>query len=783
MKIRIGHVLLCTSLIFCLMSACTTRELSPVSIIPKPESLVQGNGQIRLTDRYSIYLSDPDLLSANAVFLADRIKKAVGFDLEIGSREKRRSIRLEIDPSIQDSLGSEGYSLTVSGQTVSIKGSSPAGIFYGIQTLFQLLPPAIYSEKPVTGITWSIPRVTVSDAPRFAWRGFLLDVSRHFFPVSYVREVLDHMAIHKLNRLHLHLTDDQGWRVEIRKYPKLTEVGAWRVNREDRHWNDREAQKPGEIADYGGFYSQDEIRELVKYASDRCITIVPEIEMPAHATGALASYPEFSCREEPLYVLPGGIWPCDNIFCAGKDETFTFLQDVLREVMELFPSEYIHIGGDEADKTQWTLCPACQKRIRTEGLQDEKELQSYFIRRMERFLNDNGRKLIGWDEILEGGLAPNAAVMSWRGVQGGIESARSGHKVVMTPTSHCYIDYYQGAPEMEPIAIGGYVPLEKVYSFEPVPEALNQEEARLILGAQANLWTEYVATSEHADYMAYPRLAAMSEVCWTPASLKDYTDFTTRLARHLERYSFLEINFAKSFANVSVTTKRNPETGQFEITLDTKFPGASIHYTTDGSEPEVKSNLYTVPFVIDRTTTIKAAAYADKNKISNTSVKTLLVHLASGKPVTYVNPYADSYTGGGHEALVDGIRGSINYADGSWQGFNGLDLITVIDLGTVQSIRKITLGALQAIGSWIFFPTEVLFFYSPDIQSFSLLGKSVNTISTNDPERRIQDLLLSFDPVQARYVRIEAKNLGICPAGHSGAGNPCWLFADEIIVE
>ncbi|MFO7617601.1 MAG: beta-N-acetylhexosaminidase, partial [Bacteroidales bacterium] len=467
-----------------LLFSCTAKDQSP-RVIPAPTMLVETGGQVTIDRNWSVFVQDSEALAFHGDYLTSRISKATGMDLPVVKRASARTISLLLDGQLADSLGSEGYELTASGKEISILAATGSGVFNGIQTLFQLLPPAIYSDEPVRE-KWSLPAVKVTDSPRFAWRGYMLDVSRHFFPVEHVYRLIDQLAYHKLNKLHLHLTDDQGWRIEIRKYPKLTEIGAWRVNRESNHWNSREPQRPGEIADYGGFYTQDDIRNLVRYAAERNITIIPEIEMPAHATAALASYPEHSCTGEPLTVLPGGIWPCTNIFCAGKEETFAFLEDILTEIIEIFPSQFIHIGGDEADKTEWIQCPACQKRIRQEKLQNEHELQSYFIRRIDRFLTSQGRSLIGWDEILEGGLAENAAVMSWRGFEGGVEAARAGHPVVMSPTSHCYFDYYQGSPDLEPLAIGGYLPLEKVYSFDPVPEQLTRDEGRLILGAQAN---------------------------------------------------------------------------------------------------------------------------------------------------------------------------------------------------------------------------------------------------------------------------------------------------------
>lgn len=484
----------------------------------------------------------------SAGFLAETIQNASGIAVtfsNVQGRRAKRVIHLALDDSLVE-LGIEGYTLTVQPDRIDLKASQPAGLFYAVQTLIQLMPPAVYQPASASNkIKIRIPCVEIKDRPRFGWRGLMLDVSRHFFPPEFIYRFIDFLAMHKLNTFHWHLVDDQGWRIEIKKYPKLTEVGAWRVDREANHWNAREPQKPGEKATCGGFYTQDEIRDIVSYATNRYITIIPEIEMPGHTTAALAAYPEYSCSGGPFSVLPGGVWPITDIFCAGKEETFIFLEDILTEVMDLFPSRFIHIGGDEATKTEWEKCPLCRERIQKEGLKDVEELQSYFIRRIERFLNSHERRLIGWDEILEGGLAPQATVMSWRGTQGGIDAARLGHDVVMSPTSHCYFDYYQGDPDVEPLAIGGYLPLSRVYEFDPVPGELSAEESSFILGGQANLWTEYVSTPEHAEYMLFPRTAALAEAVWTLPDLKDWTDFAARLEGQLARYKAAGINYAE----------------------------------------------------------------------------------------------------------------------------------------------------------------------------------------------------------------------------------------------
>lgn len=782
MKLKNSTFFAAIAIMFNLLS-CQDETSPVISIIPQPLNVAQKTGVFQVTPKVKIVVNDEAGLETQAAFLKSRISSSTGFDLGITKETNGKKILLQVDSGLAGTLGTEGYKLTVSKSEVNISGSTPAGVFYGIQTLLQLMPPEIYSDQAVEGIKWDIPCVEISDRPRFAWRGFMLDVSRHFFPATYIYEVLDYMALHKLNRFQMHLTDDQGWRVEIKKYPKLTDVGAWRVNREDRHWNSREAQKPGEQANYGGFYTQEDIRKFVAYAAQRNIVIIPEIEMPAHATAALASYPEYSCTGNQLTVLPGGIWPCTNIFCAGKEETFAFLQDVLAEVIALFPSEYIHIGGDEADKSQWTACKACQKRIKAEGLKDEKELQSYLIERIEKFLNSQGRQLIGWDEILEGGLAPNAAVMSWRGTEGGIAAAKAKHPVVMTPTSHCYFDYYQGNPETEPLAIGGYLPLEKVYSFDPIPEGLTAEEGKMVLGAQANLWTEYVADSTHADYMAFPRLTALSELCWTSPGQKNFDDFSVRLIQQLKRMDIIGINYSKSFSAVDIAPGFNPNKKQIEVTLKSGFPGTEIHYSLDGTDPGHSSLIYDKPLELTKTSVVRAIAFLDGKPLSPVTERKIMVHLATGKPITYLQPFSEKYTGGGSFALVNGIRGTINMSDGSWQGFEGKDLEAEIDLGSTQTIRKLSVGTLLSLGSWVFFPLSVEFYLATEPGNFTLAGGKTKSIDPKETKRQVYDFSIDIQPSQARYVRVVAKNTGTCPDWHTGKGLPAWLFVDEIIVE
>ena len=517
-------------------SACSTPR-NP-SVIPQPVQMEVGRGVFDLDADTRIMLSNPTNLEVQQLTesWARPIRATSGFKLLLVDTPDDAPSNMITLRLSQDALHPvEGYRLNVTSDAVTVEAKTPAGLFYGLQTLTQLL----FGDH-TSG--WSVPVVQIVDAPRFAYRGMHLDVGRHFFPVAFIKKYIDLLAMYKMNKFHWHLTDDQGWRIEIKKYPKLTEIGAYRQETVmGKNFERFDRPYIGDEKPHGGFYTQEEVREVVAYARARYIDVIPEIEMPGHATAALAAYPEFACTDGPFDVpTTWGIF--EDVFCP-KEETFQFLEDVLTEVIALFPSQYIHIGGDEVPKVRWQESEVAQEVISREGLADEDELQSYFIKRIESFLQAQGRRLIGWDEILEGGLAPDATVMSWRGMEGGIEAAREGHDVIMTPTSHCYFDYYQADPEQEPLAIRGLTPLEKVYSFEPVPEMLSAEDAEHILGAQGNVWTEYMATTDYVEYMVFPRMLALSEVVWSPPDLRNWEDFVQRLPDHLRHFDTLGVNY------------------------------------------------------------------------------------------------------------------------------------------------------------------------------------------------------------------------------------------------
>ena len=527
----------------------TERNLA---IIPAPVSITEMKGDFVFSDKSKIILSvldDETRLAADC--LAGMVRNTTGIDLSVvkGKKAVKNSVFMTLDTTVTND---EGYQLTVAPKKIIVKAKNAVGLFYGVQTLRQLMPVEVESPSLVEGLVLTVPACEIKDEPRFGYRGMHLDAGRHMFPIGYIKRYIDMIALHKMNTFHWHLTEDQGWRIEIKKYPRLTEVGAFRKETLVGHGGRQPFIFDGKP--YGGFYTQDEVKEIVAYAASKFVTVIPEIEMPGHALAALASYPELGCTGGPYEVQTRwGVF--DDVYCAGKEETFKFLEDVLSEVIELFPSKYIHIGGDECPKTRWEKCPLCQNRMKEEGLKDEHELQSYFIQRIEKFILSKGRRIIGWDEILEGGLAPEATVMSWRGTTGGIAAAKQKHDVIMTPYTYVYLDYYQSEPEGEPLAIGGYLPLEKVYSFNPMPAELTPDEQKYILGVQGNLWSEYLNNPGQMEYMAYPRMFAISEIGWTPEKLKDFDDFLSRLQVLRKRYDTIGINYFKGEYRDTRSTK------------------------------------------------------------------------------------------------------------------------------------------------------------------------------------------------------------------------------------
>ncbi len=765
-------------------SALTQSE---INIIPKPVSLKLKTGWFGINGKTAVYVESVDSEAAiTAGMLVSLLENAglKGIKLADAPKDiKPVSNAVFFKLSTKGNLPPEGYVMNITPQRIMIEASKGAGLFYGLQSLIQLLPPEVYTANTGTAnLQYLVPCIEIRDYPRFPYRGMHLDVSRHFFPKEFIKQYIDLIAMYKMNVFHWHLTDDNGWRIEIKKYPKLTSIGAWHVDRENDPWNKREPQKPGETATYGGFYTQDEIKEIVNYAARQYVTIIPEIEMPAHSVEVLAAYPHLSCKGNLVTVPPGSYWPNTDILCAGNDSVFTFLQDVLTEVMALFPSKYIHIGGDEADKTNWKACTKCQARIKAEGLKDENELQSYFVKRIEKFILSKDRRMIGWDEILDGGIAPEATVMSWRGVEGGIAAARQGHDAIMTPGDYCYFDRYQANPATEPKAIGGFLTLKKVYSYEPVPQELNSEEQKHILGAQGNVWTEFIPTVSQAQYMALPRMIALAEVDWSPKAKRNFSEFRIRLNPHLKKLDYLKINYSRGSFKADINTLPDHKTGMVKFILSSEQPGIPIYYTLNGNEPNMKSAVYTDPFEVSGNAVIKAGLFVNGELKEKVIERSFLHHLGVGKKIAYKTNWSERYPAGGETALIDGLRGSTDHHDGLWQGYLGNDIDIIIDFGKETPVTSVMLTMLQNQKAWIFLPKYVECSLSSDGKKWHSVNQVLNTVSPKEEQVFIQPFIQPFPSTPARYLKVTAKNYGVCPAWHEGAGQPSWIFADEIVV-
>ena len=773
---------------FPFLTNCQTTSPSNIQIIPQPQSIKTQTGSFTLSADTRVYYPDgqADWQTAAQYWVA-LVQSGTGFNLvtqgikEKFTKPRTNSIYLLPDETV---TSAEGYVLDVKPAAVLIRARTAAGAFYAIQTLRQLFPPEI-NAKPLPaktkskgggaerpeGVKWSAPGCLITDAPRFQYRGLHLDVSRHFFPVEFVKRYIDLLAIHKLNTFHWHLTDDQGWRIEIKKYPKLQTIGACRKETLEGHYTDRPVKYDGKK--YCGYYTQEEVKDVVEYARKQFVTIIPEIEMPGHALAALSAYPELGCGKGPYEAATKwGVF--EDVFCP-TEQTFQFIDDVLAEVCALFPAPYVHVGGDECPKTTWQKSEFCQQLMKKEGLKDEHELQSYFIRRAEAMLAKRGKKLIGWDEILEGGLAPSATVMSWRGVEGGIAAAKAGHDAIMTPSTHLYLDYYQGDPTTEPVAIGGYLPLETVYSYEPVPDEFTPEEAKHILGTQANLWTEYIQDGAKVEYMVYPRACALAEIAWSAKEKKNWKDFSKRIKTHFARLDALGVNYAKTFYDINVSVTKG------KITLTTLDAGSQIRYTTNGKDPSPKAKMYSAPLTMMESETLKAALFQGDKQLGNVREVKYDVNKATGKSYKMTKT-PDKYTGGDANALTNGISGTMKTWN-QWIGLVNTDIDPVIDFGTATEFKRVTTHYLYNNGSRIYPPRAIEVFGSMDGKNFTSLGKQTIDTATKMDGFAIETVKFETKKAKYRYLKLVATAFGVIPEGAPGAGNGSWLFLDEIMVE
>ena len=735
----------------CFAPSAAAQESPDPQLVPWPQSVAVTGGSFELSDPVRIVVDSPDERAGEiGSFLADVLHKRTGFEVRVerGIRDGAGSSPGAADPStIFLRLGlaaadPEAYALRVTTNAIAIVGAGTEGLLWGVQTLRQLLPPEFEDARGERRTTWRVPGVEIEDAPRFGWRGSLMDVSRHFFPADFVKRYVDLLSRHKMNVLHWHLTEDQGWRLEIEAYPRLTEVAAWRTEPDgSRH---------------GGFYTREDVREIVEYARLRGVRVVPEIEMPGHSSAALVAYPELACAEPPAEV-PNEWGVFRDIYCVGKPQTFAFLETVLDEVAELFPSEYVHIGGDEVPKERWEACASCQALMRSEGLADEEELQAWFLRRIAAHLEGLGKTMIGWDEVLEGGGVPGAVVQVWRDAATIREAIHRGHRVIASPTSHAYFDYSPAA-----------LPVERVYAFDPTAGLAPGDRAG-VLGGEGNLWSEYITTANF-DLQAFPRIVALAEVLWSPAE-RDFDEFKARLdGGHYARLRAMGVRPGPEAGDVvRIGVGTDSLTGSPRVTVDSPVEGITVRYTTDGSTPTAAS-----PTVSDTTSfsdgdQVALGVFAGDEAIPVRRGFSVVDHVARGATIRLEHPPDSRYPGPGPAALVDGLRGSDNHHDGIWQGWWDHDLDATIDMGRVRTIRSVSLSFLENEGAWIVPPDSVEIFVSRDGEAWT--GVEGDGAGTTD----------MADSTEARFLRIRVAR-GILPAGHPGAGQPGWLFADEIVV-
>lgn len=765
-----------TCLIFLIILSHYILRAQSLQIIPQPAEVKILAGDPFVITKQTPFFFVSGRCMANMIEFNSLLKKTYGFEMSwtmevTDTNQKFIFLHLTKDSTITHG---EGYIIESNKDYIKITANTRDGMFYGMVSILQMMQPNNDGEGSFT-----VPACKISDQPRFAWRGMHLDVCRHFYGKDFIKKYIDLLALHKMNTFHWHLTEDQGWRIEIKKYPKLTEIGAWRNGSMIGRYSDHNI----DTVRYGGYYTQDDIREIVKYAASRHVTIIPEIEMPGHALAALASYPELSCTGGPFEVSKEwGVF--EDVYCAGNENTFAFIEDVLTEVCALFPGKYIHIGGDECPKERWKTCPRCQKRIKDEGLKDEHELQSYFIRRIEKFLNSKGKQIIGWDEILEGGLAPNAAVMSWRGEQGGIEAANQQHYVVMTPGSHCYFDHYQGDPELEPLAIGGYTPIEKVYSYDPVPAGLNDSLAKYIMGAQGNVWTEYILDEKHVEYMALPRMSALAEVLWSPKEKRDQSNFQDRLIEHFDLLDIWNVNYSHSVYQVQM--KPTIKDGVYGINIAYKPTLGGLHYNIAPIDNVDSTKFYgtghqgfmphfdTTFVEVAKSSNIEA--YIEKKFSDKVQVH---ISKATAKKITFSTLPSKYYNTESEFTLLNGVKANLPRRNNQWNAWSGEDVEMTIDLLSVQEIEQVEIGYLLDISNWIWLPQEITISSSSNGKKY----KNIQVINATTIQQNPRQLLTTFKKQKLRYIKIVAKNPGKIPAGNPGAGEDSWLFFDEILID
>lgn len=760
-----------------LMLGGCCNKTNTYHIEPYPNHIEPRSGSFALSKSTSFAVSEgctPEQRCAMDALIA-QLSKVTGNNYVV--KETGADITFINDSTI----ASEGYVIDADTKSVKVMASTAQGMFYAIQTLYQLMPAEVLGKQQADGVKWNIQCVKIVDEPRFAYRGMHLDEGRHFFGVEHVKKYLDMMALHKINTFHWHLTEDQGWRIEIKKYPKLTEIGSIRKKTMvGRNW-DIYDNTP-----YGGFYTQEQIREVVEYAAARHITVIPEVDLPGHMLAALTCYPELGCTGGPYEV--SGQWGVrEDVLCAGKEQTLRFVEDVLSEVIELFPSKYIHIGGDECPKVRWEKCPTCQAKIRQIGAKDDDKfkkehyLQSYFICKVEEFLNGKGRKIIGWEEILEGGISPNATLMSWLGVKSGVEAANQGHDVIMVPNGFLYFDYAQSPDTIrEPVGMRGDVNIRKVYNFEPVTEDILPDKAAHVIGVQANLWTEYIKDVEHMEYMYLPRMTALSELQWTKPENKDFDRFMSSMVIITKRFDVMGYNYAKHVFDVIPTYVTDSVNATVTVQLKS-YSQDPIHYTLDGSEPGADSPRYTAPIEINSSCTLKAKAM--RPDCDYTLTESFGFNKATCKPITLNSAPHEKYKSDGGSVIVNGRRGTLDFRTGHWLGFYGKPMDITIDLGKATECKSAKISALSRMNDWLFPPAKIEVFGSKDGTNFDKVAELATNDWKESAPNQIFNYICNFEPQVLCSLRIVAYAVEQIPQWHAGKDTKAYLFVDEVTVD
>lgn len=770
MKYTLLYILL---LLFPAAFAQADNLVRPVQVVPAPVQVIPGAGSYRFSTRTVFSVENAEQAEVARHFIR-LFTRAAGFTPKLETGAETGDVRLVTDRSLKN----EAYQLSVTPEGITVKASDKKGFFYGLQTVRSLLPASIESTRALE-TAWTVPAVTVNDEPRFGYRGLLLDVSRFFIPKENVLRIIDCMAMLKVNKLHFHLTDDNGWRIEIKKYPRLTEVGAWRVDHTDAPFHSRRNPKEGEPTPIGGFYTQEDMKEIVAYAMERQIEVIPEIEMPAHANAALASYPQMACPvvDEYIGVLPGlGGKNAEIIFCAGKDSVFTFIQDIIDEILPLFPSRYINIGGDEARKTYWEKCPLCQARMKKENLADEEDLQGYFMKRVSDYVRSKGREVIGWDELTNTTLPDSVIILGWQGMgTAALKAAEQGHRFIMTPARIMYLIRYQGPQWFEPVTYFGNNTLKDVYDYEPVQKDWKPEYASLLMGVQACMWTEFCNSPEDVDYLIFPRLAALAEVAWAKPEKKNWASFLKAMDGYNEHLAVKGIEYARSMYNIQHTV--TPADGALQVKLECIRPDVEIRYTLDGNEPTPQSALYTGALGIDKTLTMRCATFAGGKQMGRTLILPLVWNKATAKPV--LNAVSNEYV------LTNGVRGSLKYTDSEWCSWMKSDSLSfTIDLQKVEKLYTFTLGCITNYGMAAHKPSVIQVLVSADNRSYKKVGEVRYTPEEIFREGTfIEDCSLDMGGVEARYVRVVAKGAGVCPPDHVRPGQEARVYFDEVIIE